>query len=557
MKKKSTLLAFVLILGLCALGQPYHAHYLKQVITNSTVKFNASAYDKDGNFYVAGTFTDSALFDNGTLLLSNAQTEDIVIAKYNRQGHTVWAKKAGSSTFDAAQGIAVDGSSNVYVAGTSGAGATFGSLAPDNGSYSSNTGFIAKLDSNGNFIWVKGSVMVYPTTVYVDKDNKVFAGGYYSFSTGDPTSFAGDSIYNQLVGSNTAFLWKFDGNGAVLSRFEPHSGANFVYDINGDLQGNIVAVGQYWNELELDSGVVIPNPHNTNSNSESGFTVKFDNNLNPLWAKANWGISGSWYSVAVDSLNNIYAGGLYGDSLQIGSNTFLCPSYTNFIFAKYSANGILQWTKSYGNGEEGKIQYRLAYDKSNDKLWTTFHDAGSTGGDGLLTYNAGIANVDKANGNFINIVQSTTDAEAWPYGLAVWNKNVAVAGNYTNGFPGADLNLTLLNLQIPYIYNGPTYGFAFEFTDTTLTTGLVEMQIADVAVSLFPNPNTGSFTVLFDDASLLGAELNISNLLGDKIYEQRIESFRQQIMLNNLPKGLYLLNIYSETGKATRKIIIN
>ena len=55
------------------------------------------AADADGNAYLAGYISDAALF--GSTLLTNTGLNDIFLAKCDRLGHPVWARRAGSLQF--------------------------------------------------------------------------------------------------------------------------------------------------------------------------------------------------------------------------------------------------------------------------------------------------------------------------------------------------------------------------------------------------------------------------------------------------------------------------
>ncbi|MBI3656974.1 MAG: SBBP repeat-containing protein [Acidobacteria bacterium] len=60
-----------------------------------------------------------------TLTCSSGR-EDIFLAKYDAAGNVLWARRAGGSDDDLANGVAVDGSGNAYVTGFFDGTATFG-----------------------------------------------------------------------------------------------------------------------------------------------------------------------------------------------------------------------------------------------------------------------------------------------------------------------------------------------------------------------------------------------------------------------------------------------
>ena len=75
----------------------------------------AIAVDGSGNIYVAG-WTESTW---GTPIDPYAGGRDAFVAKLNSSGERLWHTFMGSSGWDEALSVAVDGDGNVYVTGTS------------------------------------------------------------------------------------------------------------------------------------------------------------------------------------------------------------------------------------------------------------------------------------------------------------------------------------------------------------------------------------------------------------------------------------------------------
>ncbi|MCB0536385.1 MAG: T9SS type A sorting domain-containing protein [Bacteroidetes bacterium] len=119
------------------------------------------AVDNSGNVFATGLFEEAVDFDPGLetfYLVSNGRTTDIFILKLNVDGNFVWAKSIGGNNSDSGASIAVDGSNSLYVTGSFSWTVDF-----DPGDETSNlisNGltdiFVLKLDSLGNFVWVKG-----------------------------------------------------------------------------------------------------------------------------------------------------------------------------------------------------------------------------------------------------------------------------------------------------------------------------------------------------------------------------------------------------------------
>src|SRR6202041_1583750 len=84
--------------------------WTQQFGTSDTDVAYGVAVDGSGNVYVAG-------YTTGSLQGTNAGGYDGFVRKLDSAGDTLWTQQFGTSSGDFAQGVAVDGSGNVYVAG--------------------------------------------------------------------------------------------------------------------------------------------------------------------------------------------------------------------------------------------------------------------------------------------------------------------------------------------------------------------------------------------------------------------------------------------------------
>jgi len=72
------------------------------------------------------------------------------------------------------------------------------------------------------------------------------------------------------------------------------------------------------------------------------------------------------------------------------------------------------------------------------------------------------------------------------------------------------------------------------------------------SVSVFPNPSSGHVTV---NSQLRIERLQLFNLEGRLIEESNLNG-QNSVVLNDLPKGLYLIMLYTEKGKVTKKLVV-
>lgn len=169
---------------------------------------NAIAIDTSGNAYVAGV-TSSTNFPvtAGALQQNSGGGREAFIAKFNAAGTArLYSTYLGWTGFDWANGIAVDGSGNAYVAGyTSSIGfANIGGVqAGFNGLYD---GFISKLTSSGNALSFStlygGSGSDQINAIAVDANGNMWIGGQTS-SLNLPTL---NAIQGTNISGNTGWV---------------------------------------------------------------------------------------------------------------------------------------------------------------------------------------------------------------------------------------------------------------------------------------------------------------------------------------------------------------
>ncbi|WP_437952030.1 hypothetical protein WME98_15695 [Sorangium sp. So ce296] len=117
--------------------------------------------DAWGNYYVSGVFTGTVDFGAGPL--TSEGEFDIFLLKLDPSGSLIWSRRFGSGHDEWAPSLAVDGSGNIYFAGTYYGNGPYFYESPDFGGgpippadYSANALFLVKFDPEGNHIWSNG-----------------------------------------------------------------------------------------------------------------------------------------------------------------------------------------------------------------------------------------------------------------------------------------------------------------------------------------------------------------------------------------------------------------
>jgi len=222
-------------------------------ITNEGISLLSTIdIDNDGNIYATGSCATSEVLFNGTSFPTQF-TYNAWIVKYNQDGEAQWVKYITDETCINSL-VKVSDSDHIYFSGVLNVEANFDSIEV-NGPEWANDFFLARLNSDGEFIWVKevpempegvtGDACVAVTNndnashfMEVDDENNIYLTG---FSRG--TIDWGNGVVSQptnTIINNDILLWSYDELGNI--RFAETAGGegleygkNIVIDSNGEI----------------------------------------------------------------------------------------------------------------------------------------------------------------------------------------------------------------------------------------------------------------------------------------------------------------------------------
>jgi hypothetical protein len=146
------------------------------------------------NVYKVGTFSGTTDLDP-SLNLVNAVANgwaDIYINKYSSSGNFIWGKTINSAVLNSVLGMNTDSAGNTYIIGGFVGTVDFdpsGGIANLTSRPNLFDTFIAKYDSNGNYLWVKLIIGSFKASKTIDFDN---SGNFYfmgHISGADPIDF--------------------------------------------------------------------------------------------------------------------------------------------------------------------------------------------------------------------------------------------------------------------------------------------------------------------------------------------------------------------------------
>ena len=178
------------------------------------------AFDSHGNILLTGFFNIpyyhySLILEEPYQVLTDLAT-DMRIIKLNPNGAILWDKVLTGNGYVGANGITVDSQDNVLIAGNFAGTIDFDPSAgiSELTSQSEDDVFIEKLDTNGNFIWVKqlaGNISDGAIDILADNQDNIYTLGYYRQNIDfDPSS---NEYIGQSTNNRNAFVLKLDNNG--------------------------------------------------------------------------------------------------------------------------------------------------------------------------------------------------------------------------------------------------------------------------------------------------------------------------------------------------------
>lgn len=141
----------------------------------------------------------------------------------------------------------------------------------------------------------------------------------------------------------------------------------------------------------------------------------------------------------------------------------------------------------------------------------------------------------------------TTDVNLlahYKFNQGVANGNNAGLTTLYNEVVGGPVG-TLQNFTL----NGSTSNWSYD-NDALETLNTNEFSITD-NVKVYPNPSTGIFTIAIENE----ATVKVYDMLGKEIYTNTVKTGTTNIDISNYQSGIYLLNVITENGSVTKKII--
>ena len=299
------------------------------------------AVDDLGNVYTAGSFSATVDFDPGpdtTQVISNGNT-DVFIHKMDAQGNFVWVKTFGGTGGDYAQSLTVDESGNVYTTGYFADTVNFnpGEDALHIFSAVFDDMFIHKLDSQGNFQWVKvagGPSGNSGLSITLDDFGNIYTTGNFKESMDFDSITGNESLIS--AGDRDIFIQKMNADGQLLwVRSIGGSGRDIGWSVATDKSGHIYVTGTFTDTVDFDAGAGVALL--TSAGKSDIFIQKMDSEGRLLWAQSFGGIDNDEaFAVKTDDSGHVYVVGTFQDTMVFEPAALVSAGFKDVFILKLS-----------------------------------------------------------------------------------------------------------------------------------------------------------------------------------------------------------------------------
>ncbi|HYV90553.1 MAG TPA: T9SS type A sorting domain-containing protein [Chitinophagales bacterium] len=280
----------------------------------------------------------------GTTLTGPSSGYGIYLAKLDADnGSVIWATSSAAQNTYLSRGyvIRTDGSGNILLSGYYAYILSFGNQTLDNSAYTSSAPpFVAKFDSNGTALWIRGGTgdIAFFTNAYgleTDSLNNI----YFSSPLSSSGNFSGTTVHPD---DGTFIIGKYDASGNLLwlKQFGTHDSLITCLSFSLHINNNQTLTAYGWGLDKLYFGTDTL----TCAGGEDLFSVDLDQDGSYLSSFLTGGIynEGS-YDAAYDHQDHAYvAGAFYGDSTTLGDFKLTGDSgtYGNYFVWKNCAAPI-------------------------------------------------------------------------------------------------------------------------------------------------------------------------------------------------------------------------
>lgn len=279
-------------------------------------------------------------------------------------GSLAWLATGGGKQAEYGQKTVVDKQGNLYVIGYFNGIATFGNITLT--AKGENNTFVAKIDSKGNYIWVKGfggtSLFTtdYPNSIAIDADDNLYITGSFDFK-----AEFGSITVNAHNGSTDIYIAKLDkaGNFQWAKSAGGNQNEDHSYAICTGLNDNIYLSGVFYTKAWFDDIEL-----SSDKQGHYSFLAAIDKGGNFKWAK-KMGTTTllSIADLATDKNGNLFFLGFYFGDENLGGVALINKTQYGYTYvAKANQYGVIDWTQTTSSSNGGIFGRSVCADNSGN-----------------------------------------------------------------------------------------------------------------------------------------------------------------------------------------------
>lgn len=337
---------------------PNNEQYVRTVFTA------AASQDASENIYTGGrTHRNANIYGNDIGSLPGGN-QDAYLCKSAPDGTPLWIQVFGGNVIDEVQAIQISNTGRIYLTGYFRNTCDFGTIQKTSTDGWSD-GFIAEIDSDGNFLWVKsigGTDSNNTPELEIDEDGNLYTATRFTqnYQLEDGTSFTATQSTPGVV------VVKMDADGNTL-----WSNHCFGTELNGGMnpaEMKVASDGKVWLGLEhgntftTQEGEEYTRPHIANATC---LIIDTDGSTYNVIAPETTG--NSWFTglgVAMEGM--MMPGFTFEDEVTIGAEHITDPG-SHAFFPVMDADGVID---GYGIGDNTSGESFLTFNGDNLYLIT-------------------------------------------------------------------------------------------------------------------------------------------------------------------------------------------
>lgn len=441
--------------------------------------------DNAGNTYLTANFLGTVDFDPSSAVNNLTQTASgKFIAKYDVSGNLLWLKKIAETLYSI--NYVVDNSGNIIVVGT-----FTGTVDLDPSSavvnFTANGAsdvFIAKYDTDGNYLWAKnisGTGSEASGLIKLDNTGNIFIVGTFNSSTDFDPSAGVVNITSVSIGT---FVAKYNPAGDYLMA-APVSKSNSIpgftnlgyvvtTDFEIDANGSIFTAGYYWHSGYFDpaNNSALLYSSSSTGNDNDAFVAKYTPTGAYQWVKkiAGGGGDDRISDIVFDNTGNFYATGLWN------LLDYPPPARSRVYLAKFDNVGVPLWSTQIG-GSGYSIGNNLVLDNSSNlylsaNFRTSFDFIAGTADDLVGGNNSSFLAKYTTNGVYVTAYALGTNSGLGIGSIAInSNDDFVMTGSFA-GTIDFDFDTSVYNLvNYPADYNVFLAKYSLTQPTETINTG--------------------------------------------------------------------------------------